>query len=94
MRFQRDHQSAGHRFTAHHVVLLAVLVGVALLIGDDTLIPTAARIPGMLVLGAIAGWIGLGLIPRGTHPSELARATQPSRIPPRISRRPTRPSRF
>jgi hypothetical protein len=91
-RFPRDHRE-GHRFTAHHVVLMVVLVGVALLLGDDTLLPTSARIPGMLVLGGIAGWLGFGLIPRGTHPSELARVTHPSRIPPRVSRRPSRPSR-
>jgi hypothetical protein len=90
-RFSRDHH--GHRFTTQHVVLLAVLCGVALLLGDDTLLPTSARIPGMLVLGAIAGWIGFSLIPRHAQGRELARVTHPSR-PPRISRRPSRPSRF
>ncbi|MGZ3419184.1 MAG: hypothetical protein ACXVEF_01505 [Polyangiales bacterium] len=78
------------RFTVHHVILLVVLVGVAFLLGDDTLLPTSARIPGMLVLGAIGVWAGMKTMP---HHTRLARATIPSAIPRRPSRPSSRPSR-
>lgn len=82
------------RFTLHNAVLIVFLIGTAVLLGANVALPIGARIPGMLLLAAIAGWIGAGAFPRGSRLSHV-----PSQVPARISRpsqslpRGSRPSR-
>jgi hypothetical protein len=79
------------RFTVHNVVLLVILFGIAVLLGGNVALPVFVKIPGMLLLGAIAGWVGMGMMPRGrsrTATPALARVSHPSRVPVRHSRWP------
>ncbi len=54
------------RFTLRHVFLLAVLVGAVLLVMSDQVIPRYARVPGLLLLAALALGLVVGAFrPRG-----------------------------
>lgn len=68
------------RFTIRHVFFLVVLVGAALLVMSDQVVPAYARVPGLVLLVALALGLVVGAFrPRGRKEAHVPRRGAVSR---------------